>query len=571
MTAAVAHHRRRPLLFGSLARYRRRWLRGDVIAGLTVWAVLVPESLAYASIAGVSPVVGLYAAPPALVLYAAFGSSRHLVVGPMSATAALSAAAVADLTTGGPDEVLAFTGVLAIMTGLFAAGAGLLRLGFLANFISEPVLKGFIIGLALTIIVGQLPKLFGFEREDGDFFEQLWEFLGNLGDTHARTLVVGLMSLVVVFSLRRYAPVVPGSLVAVIVGVVAVELFDLADKGVAIVGEIDSGLPSISAPDGVGFGDYLAAAASAGGIMLVGFAEGLGAAKTYAARAHYDIDPNRELLGLGAANLGSGFVTGMVVNGSLSKTAVNGAAGARSQVSGLVVAVLTVITLLFLTGLFENLPEATLAAVVIAAVVELVDVGALRRFYSLYTKRLGRIYGKAARPDFIAAVAAMLGVLVFDTLPGLVIGIVVSLLLLLYRSSRPHVAELGHVAGTAGQYADLERHPENEAVTGVPVLRVEAGLYFANADAVRRAVKRHARRSGTRGVVLDAEAVAFIDVTAVRMLDELASDMARDGQRLVIAHDVGQVDDLLALDHAGTDITVVPTIDEAVAAIQASP
>ena len=176
----------------------------------------------------------------------------------MSATAALSAAAVADLTTGGPDDVLAFTGVLALMTGLFAVAAGLLKLGFLANFISEPVLKGFIIGLALTIIIGQVPKLFGVEREEGDFFEQLWGFLGELGDTHARTLVVGVMSLVVVMALRHYAPVVPGSLVAVIVGVVAVELFDLADKGVAIVGEIDSGLPSLGTPDGVGFDDYLA-------------------------------------------------------------------------------------------------------------------------------------------------------------------------------------------------------------------------------------------------------------------------------------------------------------------------
>ena len=571
MTATVGRHRRRPLVFGSLAGYQRPWLRGDVIAGLTVWAVLVPESLAYASIAGVSPVIGLYAAPPALVLYAVFGSSRHLVVGPMSATAALSAAAVADLTTGGPDDVLAFTGVLAIMTGLFAVAAGVLKLGFLANFISEPVLKGFIIGLALTIIIGQVPKLFGVEREEGNFFEQLWGFLGELGDTHARTLVVGIMSLVVVMALRHYAPVVPGSLVAVIVGVVAVDLFDLADKGVAIVGEIDSGLPSLGTPDGVGFDDYLAAAFSSLGIMLVGFAEGLGAAKTYAAREHYEIDANRELIGLGAANLGSGLSTGMVVNGSLSKTAVNGSAGARSQVSGLVVAVLTVITLLFLTGLFENLPEATLAAVVIAAVIELVDIGALRGFYALYTKRLGRIYGTAARPDFIAAVAAMLGVLIFDTLPGLVIGIIVSLFLLLYRTSRPHIAELGRVEGTTGQFADIERHPGNVAVPDVAVLRVEAGLYFANADAVRRAVKRRARRPGTRGVVIDAEAVAFVDVTAVRMLDELASDLERDGQQLVIAHDLGQVGDLLALADEMNSLKVVPSIADAIEAIHASP
>jgi high affinity sulfate transporter 1 len=568
MTATVGRHRRRPLVFGSLAGYQRPWLRGDIVAGLTVWAVLVPESLAYASIAGVSPVIGLYAAPPALVLYAVFGSSRHLVVGPMSATAALSAAAVADLTTGGPDDVLAFTSVLALMTGLFALAAGVLKLGFLANFVSEPVLKGFIIGLALTIIIGQVPKLFGVEREEGNFFEQLWGFLGNLGDTHARTLVVGVMSLIVVMALRHYAPVVPGSLVAVIVGVIAVNMFDLADKGVAIVGQIDSGLPSLGLPDGVGFGDYLSAAAGAAGIMLVGFAEGLGAAKTYAAREHYEIDANRELLGLGAANLGSGLSSGMVVNGSLSKTAVNGSAGARSQVSGLVVAVLTIVTLLFLTGLFEDLPEATLAAVVIAAVIELVDFGALRELHALYTKRLGRIYGAAARPDFIAALAALFGVLLFDTLPGLVIGIVVSLLLLVYRSSRPHVAELGRVEGTVGQFADIERHPENIATPEVAVLRVESGLFFANADAVRRALKRRARRPGTRGIVLDAEAVAFVDVTAVRMLDELSADLEREGQLLVIAHDLGQVGDLLAADRDVTNLRVVPTIDEAIEAVQ---
>ena len=557
-------------IYRSLAGYDRSWFRGDLIAGLTVWAVLIPEALAYASIAGVSPVVGLYAAPPALILYAAFGSSRHLIVGPMSATAALSAAAVADLTTGGPDEVLAFTGVLALMTGLFAVTAGLLRLGFLANFISEPVLKGFIIGLALTIIIGQVPKLLGIEKEEGDFFEQLWGVITHLGDTHGLTLLVGASSLAVVLGIRRFAPVVPGSLVAVILGVIAVKLFDLADEGVEIVGDIASGLPELGTPDGVGFNDYLRAAGAAAGIMLVGFAEGLGAAKTYAAREHYEIDANRELLGLGAANLGAGLSSGMSVNGSLSKTAVNGSSGAKSQTSGLVVAVLTVITLLFLTGLFEDLPEATLAAVVIAAVIELVDIGALVGFYRLYTRRLGRIYGPAARPDFIAAVAAMLGVLIFDTLPGLVIGIIVSLLLLLYRSSKPNVAELGRV-DTDGvpQFADRSRHPENRAVDGIPVLRVEAGLFFANADAVRAAIKEHAAVPGTRGVVLDAEAIPFVDVTAVRMLDELADDLLRNDQELVIAHDLGQVGDLLAA-NPETNLQVFATIDEAIAAVDSA-
>ena len=568
MTVGVHARRRRLPAFQSLSGYDRGWLRGDLIAGLTVWAILVPEALAYATIAGVSPVVGLYAAPAALVLYAAFGSSRYLIVGPMSATAALSAAAVADLTTGGPDEVLAFTGVVALMTGAYALAAGVLRLGFLASFISEPVLKGFIIGMALTIIIGQVPTIFGVEKEDGSFFRQLWGFIGNLGDTQVRTLVVGVMSLVIVLALRRVAPVVPASLVAVIAGVIAVDLFDLESKGVAIVGPIDSGLPSIGPPDGLGLSDYLAAAGPAAGIMLVGFAEGLGAAKTYAARERAEINTNRELIGLGAANIGSGFVSGMVVNGSLSKTAVDWAAGARSQLSGITAAALTVITLLFLTDLFENLPEATLAAVVIAAVVELVDFASLKRYYDLYSTRLGRIYGHAARADFIAAVAAMLGVLVFDTLPGLVIGIVMSLLLLLYRASKPYVAELGQIPGAGHQYTDLDRHPDNAVEPGVPVLRVESGLFFANADAVRATIKSHAAAPGTKGIVLDAEAIAFVDVTAVRMLEELAVELAGGGQQLVIAHELGQVGDLLDQHGSATDLRVYATIDEAVVAVR---
>jgi SulP family sulfate permease len=561
MTAPATKHR---LVFDSLAGYQRSWLRPDIIAGLTVWAVLIPESLAYASIAGVSPVVGLYAAPPALILYAAFGSSRHLIVGPMSATAALSGAAIADLVAD-PDDVLAFTAALALATGFFALAAGLLRLGFLSNFISEPVLKGFIIGMALTIIIGQVPKLLGIEKEGSSFFEQLWHVVGDLGDTDLLTLAVGLASLAIVLVLRRFAPAVPGSLVAVGFGIAAVSLLDLASEGVAIVGSISSGLPSLGPPDGLGLDDYLSTAASAAGIMLVGFAEGLGAAKTYAAREHYDVDANRELVGLGAANLASGLSSGMVVNGSLSKTAVNGGAGAKSQASGLIVAALAILTLLFLTALFEDLPEATLAAVVIAAVVELVDIPALRQLHRTYTKDLGRIYGRAARPDFIAAVAAMLGVLIFDTLPGLFIGIATSLLLMLYRTSLPNVAELGALADDGGRFVDLARNPESQRLPGVVVLRVESGMFFANAEAIKRAVRASVTDEITL-VVLDAETVPFVDVTAVRMLGELADDLARDGVELAVARGIGQVRDVVR-STGDVDIHLFPTAREAIAAI----
>ncbi|MFG1785268.1 SulP family inorganic anion transporter [Rhodococcus oryzae] len=549
-------------LFGSLQGYQGKWVRPDVIAGLTVWAVLVPEALAYATIAGVPPVVGLYAAIPSLILYAAVGSSRHLVVGPMSATAALSAAIIAPLAGADGGKYLALSAVLAIATGIVGLLAGMIRLGFIASFISEPVLKGFIVGLALTIIIGQVPKLFGVPKSEGNFFEQAWGVISHLGDTDWRTLTVGLLSLAVVLGLKRWLPLVPGSLLAVLLGIAAVTVFGLDGEGVEIVGHIDSGLPSVGLPGGVGFDDYVDLLGPAVGVLLIGFAEGLGAAKTYAAKAGYEVDANRELLGLGAANLGSGLASGMVVNGSLSKTAVNGGAGAKTQVSGLVVAALTVITLLFLTGLFEKLPEATLAAVVIAAVIELVDVSALRRLYGVWTQRLGSIYGPAARADFAGAVAAMMGVLLFDTLPGLVIGIGVSMLLLLYRSSRPHVAAL---AKEGSLWVDAERHPEIATRPDVVVVRVEAGLFFANADHVKESIEA-LRTDETKTVVLDAETSPFVDVSAAEMLMQLRDTLGRKGIELRVARDIGQFRDTLkqaAPD--GRSIGLYPTVTEALA------
>ena len=547
-------------VFASLQGYRRGWIRADVVAGLTVWAVLVPEALAYATIAGVPPAVGLYAAIPSLVLYAAAGSSRHLVVGPMSATAALSAASVAPFAGGDGTLYVALTAALAIVTGILGLLAGMLRLGFIASFISEPVLKGFIVGLALTILVGQIPKFLGVPKTEGDFFKQAWGLITHLGDIQWLTALVGAVSLIVVLACKKWFPMVPGSLVAVLLGTAASVMFGLEARGVEIVGEIESGLPTVGLPDVGGLSGYLDLAGPAAGVLIVGFTEGLAAAKTYAARAGYQIAPNRELVGLGAANIGAGLCSGMVVNGSLSKTAVNGAAGARSQMSGLVVAALTVITLLFLTGLFEQLPEATLAAVVIAAVIELVDLAGLRRLYRVWTDRLGSIYGFAARPDFAAAIAAMLGVLIFDTLPGLVIGIGVSMLLLLYRDSEPHVATL---AKLHGDWLDISRHDGLQPDPAKLVVRVESGLFFANADHVRERIES-LRTQATRIVVLDAETSPFIDITAAKMLVQLAAAMRKDGVELRIAKDIGQFQDVIrnavpeAFHHK-----VFPTIDQA--------
>lgn len=558
--------RRGALLFPSLRGYRRTWLRGDVVAALTVWAVLVPESLAYATIAGVSPVVGLYAAVPALVLYAALGTSRHLVVASMSGTAALSASVVAGAGPTDADAYLALTVGLALVVGFLGVVAGLCRLGFLSAFISEPVLKGFIIGLALTIIVGQVPALIGVAKPSGSFVEKTWGLLGELGDVHAPTMALGIAALAVILVLRRFVPLIPGSLVAVALGIVAVTLFDLEQRGIEIVGQIDAGLPAVGLPD-LGWNDYLGLIGPAVGVLLIGFAEGLGAAKAYAAREHEEIDPNRELIGMGAANLGSGLVSGMVVNGSLSKTAVNGSAGARTQASTIIVSGLTAATLILLTGLFENLPEAVLAAVVIAAVIELVDFAALRRLWGVWTQPLGDIYRRAARIDFIAATGAMVGVLLFDTLPGLFIGIALSLLTLLYRSSRPHVPVLAREdrAGDA-LWLDAERHPDLVTDPEVLVVRVEGGVFFANSEFVRDRV-RGLVTDRTRLVVIDAETTPFIDVSGASMLVDLRDDLARRGIRLRLAGQTGQVRDVIRSSREGQPVfSVHPTVDDAIRA-----
>jgi high affinity sulfate transporter 1 len=554
----------KPWLFASLRGYQRGWMRGDAIAGLTLWAILVPQALAYASIANVSPVVGLYAAPGALLLYAALGSSRVLVMGPMAAAAALSAATVADLVPVGDDRFAALTAGLALIAGAAALIAGLLRLGFLADFISPPVLKGLIIGLALTIIVGQLPKLFGISGGHGEFFEQAWHLVTHLGEAQGVTLLVGVSSLAVILGLRRLAPGVPGSLVAVAGAIAAVKAFGL---DVPTVGSIASGLPSLGLPD-IELADAGRLAGGGIGVMLIAFAEGLGAAKAYAARGGRGVDASRELVALGGANLASGLSSGMVVSGSLSKTAVNASTGAGSQASGMLAAGLTVVTLLFLTGLFEDLPQATLAAVVIAAVIELVDVPALVELYETYTRRLGRQFGWVARPDFVAAVAALLGVLVFGTLTGLFTGIGVSLVLLIYRASRPYVAVLGRTPGPGGTYHDIESHSDARPPDGIVILRIESGLYFANAENVRSRILDAGAGEGVRGVVVDAETTPFVDVSAARMLAAAHDELRARDVRLVLARAVGQVRDVLGCITDERDlIAPYSTIGEAVDAV----
>lgn len=382
-------------------------------------------------------------------------------------------------------------------------------------------------------------------------------------------MLVGVISLALVLELRRFAPIVPGALAAVIFGVAVVEIFTLGEHGVAIVGHITRGLPSLGVPD-LSTHEYLRLAGAGVGVTLVGFVEGLSAAKAYAAEHDYAVNTNREPIGNGTASLAAGLSGGIVVSGSLTKTAVNGSAGAHSQLSGLIVAGLTIVTLLVLIGPFEALPQATLAAIVVAALVGLVDVRVFIRLYRIYTRRLGRAYGVAARPDFIAALAALLGVTVFSTLTGLFIGIGASLILLLYRVSRPRVARLGKVPGTDDQYANVEGHPGNLPPPGIAIVRVEAGLFFANAELVSKRLHEASSGDAVKAVVLDAETMPFLDVTAVSMLDQAEKDLRRKGVRLLVARDIGPVRDVLRAAGADQALTYVyPSVQAAVESVEA--
>lgn len=561
-------------LFPTLHGYQRSWLRTDVVAGLTLWAVSVPQALAYASIAGAPLVVGLYAVPAGILAYAVVGSSGQLNMGPMSSMAAMSAAAVAQFATPGSNQFTTLTLALAVTTGVLGLVAAVLRLGFLTSFISEPIMMAYMAGLALNIMVGQLPKLFGVDAVGGmeaNFFQQLAGVLGQLGAAHVLTLVIGLAVVAIVLGLKRLSPVLPGALIAVGLGILAARLFPLAEAGVATVGTLPRGLPRFGVPT-TNLQDYLQLLPAAAGILVLGYAEGLGVARTYATRQAREISAGRELLGLGLANVASGLSSGMIVNGSVSRTVINATAGAKTQVSGLVTAAMTLLTLLFLTGLFTGLPQAVLAGIVIAAVWDLLDPRMLRMLYAVSDEPLTRPAGIVHRPDFVASLATVLGVLVFGNLEGLAIGIAISLLLLLSRAARPHVTELGHVRGTRHHYTDLERDPEGEAVPGITVLRPEGGLFFANADYVRDRVLAAAGRPGTRAIVLDMQTVPWTDVTGVEMLRKLGEDLDRMGVRLAVARPLGEVRALgRRVIHDSAVRDVYPTVQAAVTAMRGEP
>ncbi len=537
-------------------------IRRDAVAAIAVWAVLVPQAMAYATLAGVPPVYGLYAAVSGLLVYGLLGTSRQLNVGPSSGVAVMTAAAVAPLAAGDPARYLALSAGLALVTGLILVAGGLARLGFVAEFLARPVLVGYFIGLALTIIVGQLPALLGIPGSSGGFFEKLWDLVGDLGQIDSWTAFVGCASLALVLGLHRVAPRVPGALVAVIAGVGASRVLDLGAHDVALLGPIPSSLPELGLPD-IPLADFQRILWSAAGVALLAYAESIAAARSFAVANGYEVHANRELVALGAANVGAGLSQGFPIDASASRTTVGDSMGQRSQLAGLINAVLVVGAILLLTGFFADLPAATLAAIVIAAVLPLVRRKELQRLWRLDVV------------DFALAVLCLLGVLFAGVLGGMVIAVIASLAALVYRSFTPHVAVLGRLrGGEEGDedygFRDLSRHPDGETYPGLVIFRFDQEIFFANATMFRDHIRELVARAEppVRTVIVDASAVTHVDTTGLDMIGELQRELTQQGVELVFARLKGPVHDVLELAKAAGAVAPFrrfPTLRSAVA------
>ena len=498
---ASISHRLLPVL-GWLPAYRRDWLLPDVLAGLAVWAVMVPEGMAYAGIVGVPSIMGLYTLVPPLIAYALLGTSRVLVVGPDTATGLISALTVGAIAVQGSADFNALTSTLAILIGAFFLLFGALRMGWVAAFIPTPVMRGFIEGLVCVTIIGQVPHLLGIDGTSGNFFTKLWVVLRHLPNASLAPMLTGLLSLTAMLLLRHLAPRVPAALVVAVVATILVGLLDGEATGVSVVGDLPSGMPHLTLPviDSAKLWDLAPGALA---IVLVGYAEALGGAKATAMQGGGDIDPNQELVAHGPANILSGLFGGFLVVGSLSKTSVAMAAGARTQLSNLVAAVFCVLTLILLTPLFRGMPHPALAAIVIAAMLHLSKPGYLRDLLD------------RDRSEFTVAAIVVAGELTLGVLQGVALGVALALLMLTYRTSHPQGAVLGQLPGEEA-YRDVHRHPDAITFPGLLIWRAGGDLFFASIGRFDEGLKAAlaANHPPAKQVLLDADSVNFIDTSA---------------------------------------------------------
>jgi len=547
-----------------LAGYRRTWLRGDLLAGVTVAAYLVPQVMAYAGVAGLPPVAGLWAILPALVLYALLGSSRLLSVGPESTTALMTATVVGPLAAGDAGRYAVLASALAIAVGLLCVAAWAARLGFVADLLSRPVLVGYLAGVALIMMVDQLPKLTGVDTSGEEFFPQLWSFLTRLSDAHAATVVFSAVMLAFLFVVPRFLRTVPAPLLAVVLGTAAVALFDLDGRyGIKVIGEVPSGLPELSLPP---LNDLPQLLLPALGVLIVGYTDFILTARAFTTRDHggdsegEQLNANQELLALGTANLGAGSLHGFPVSSSASRTALAASAGARSQAYSLVAGAVVLAVLLFLSPLLSRTPSAVLGTLVVYAAVRMIDLAGFRRLASF------------RRRELLLAVGCLVGVLALDILYGVLVAVGLSIVELLTRVARPHDAVEGLVPGLAGMH-DIDDYPQARTIPGLMIYRYDSPLFFANADDFRQ--RALAAVSGqddpVRWFVLNAEANVEVDITALDAVDELRRELTDRGVVFAFARvkqDLRNDLDAYGLtESVGTD-HIFPTLPTAVAAYE---
>jgi sulfate permease, SulP family len=515
-----------------LPKCSTRTARTDIVAGVALAGLLIPEGMAYAGIAGVPPQMGLYAAMLGMFVYAIFGTSCQLAVTSTSSSAAMLAALVAPLALGDSAKYAALVSAATLAAGLIFLVGSVLKLGAVSEFISKPVLKGFVFGLALTIMVKQAHKLMGVSAGQGNFFHQTWYVISSLREVNPWTFGVGAGAITIMFLLGAVVPRLPSALVVLVLGILGASWLGLKQHGVEVVGTIQAGMPSLRLPR-IGEDDFSDVFMGAIGIVLVLMAEALAAGRTFAAKHNYDIDPNWELRAMGAANILSGLFGGMIVGGGMSGTAANDASGARTQLSTITASLSVGLTLAFLLPLIRNLPEAVLGAIVVHAVAHLADVRTLRHYAKL---RTGSLWG---------ALIALVGVLQMGILKGLIFAVGLTLIVLMYKLSSNRDSVLGRLPGT-DNFVDVDRHPEAEQIPGLLIFRPNGILFFANANRVHSRLRALVKqgRSPLREVLINLEACPEMDVTSLEMLGQVRNELSESGIELYFARVTDPVRDL---------------------------
>ncbi len=513
-----------------LPRYERKDLKTDLIAGLTVGAVVIPSAMGWASLAGLPTQYGLYAAVASLIAYFIFGSSKHLVVVPSSGPAALVGAGLMGLVFADENQYIAAVAMLAFITGVMLIMARVIKLGFIVNFISQTVLIGFQIGLAFYVINLQLGRILGINGASGNFFEVAFYYIENIGEASLTTFSIALMAFALIFIGKRFYRRIPWNLILIVVATAFATLLPVEDWGIDVVGSIPEGLPDFVVPS-TGGQSLTALITIAVGLFLITYIEGVSVSKTFARKGRYEVDNNQEFVGYGAANLAASFFQGMPLNGSASNTAINYESRAKSQLSGAVAAVVLILVLLFLTSFFSNLPRVIIGVIIIAAMLTLIDVRSMKSVYAFDKK------------EFAFAVAAILGVLFFGLLEGIFIGVALTMLDLLYRISQPGIRQLGRIPGT-DEFTDLDRNPENETITGVAVFRVDGPLMFPNVARVRQEVLRQVReKNNIKLVVVSLRSSPYLDLSATEMIANLFTELKDLGTDLRLAEATGSCRD----------------------------